>query len=86
MSYSKKTCVHCFTDMPSPAMICPHCRYSQLISYQDIVQNQRPSKNNNFNTQNNSSSGTGCFTLIGGIALSLFFFWLLNLFLGNPFF
>lgn len=85
MSFNKKTCVHCFSDMPSPAFICPHCRFSQFISYQDIVRNQR-SQNNNFNqTQYPSTIGGTIFGFIIGIICAMAIFWIMNSLFG-PFF
>lgn len=56
MNYGTKTCRHCWSQMPTPAFICPYCRNSQFIATQDILNSQKPPQNNFPEYQNSNSN------------------------------
>jgi hypothetical protein len=66
--------------MPTPASICPHCRYSQFIATKHILNNQMPTQEESpeFNYSNSTGSdiGANIAGLIGGGIVLAFFLWL----------
>lgn len=67
MSYSKKTCRHCWSEMPTPAFICPYCRYSQFTATKDILNSQKPLQNDS--PENHYSNGNDLESTIGALII-----------------